>query len=277
MIYFTKTSIGYGHLTNGKVCQDYSASYHDEERTIVTACDGHGGNVYIRSNMGSKFASEAIMQAFSRVQVDAFDKLPEAEIAENLRLNILCEWNAMVERHISKHPSIESEAKFLTDEEKFRLTTNLTKAYGSTLNGVMFVGDKLVCANLGDGGVFIIKDGQIQPAFAEDDEEPVANITYSLCQEDAYKHLNVSIFDASAIDGALICTDGVVNPYQSIVNFNESFAQPVCSLALNGSFYEIEQFVVKLGAEIGIGDDVSLGLILKNDVPTSVDDDTANE
>lgn len=277
MIYFTKTSIGYSHVSCGKVCQDYSASYHDEERTIVTACDGHGGNVYIRSHLGSKFASEAIVKAFSRVKVDAFDKLSEAEIAENLRLNILCEWNAMVERHISKHPSIESEAKLLNDEEKFRLTTNLTKAYGSTLNGAMFVGDKLVCANLGDGGVFILKDGQIQSAFQDDDDEPVANITYSLCQEDAYKHLNVSIFDARAIDGALICTDGVVNPYQNLANFNVSFAQPICALARNGELREIEQFVVKLGAEIGVGDDVSLGLMLANDVSMSAGDGTANE
>lgn len=290
MIYFTKTSIGYGHLATGKVCQDFSASYHDEERTIVTACDGHGGNVYVRSHIGSKFASEAIIQAFSRLKVDAFDKLSEAEIAENLRLNILCEWNAMVERHISKHPSIDDEAQQLTDEEKFRLITNLTKAYGSTLNGAMFVGNKLVCANLGDGGVFIVKDGQIQSAFADDDDEPVANITYSLCQEDAYKHLNVSIFDARMLDGVIICTDGVVNPYQNLTNFNESFAQPICTLARKGELREIEQFVVKLGTEIGIGDDVSLGLILNNDVATlpinreevkdvstSADDNTANE
>ena len=36
MIYFTKTSRGYSHINNNIVCQDYSASYHDDEKTIIT-------------------------------------------------------------------------------------------------------------------------------------------------------------------------------------------------------------------------------------------------
>ena len=56
--YFTKTNIGYSHLKANKRCQDYSACYHDEERTIITACDGHGGALYVRSHLGSKFASD---------------------------------------------------------------------------------------------------------------------------------------------------------------------------------------------------------------------------
>ena len=37
-IFFTKTETGYSHINAGKRCQDFSASYSDEERTIVTAC-----------------------------------------------------------------------------------------------------------------------------------------------------------------------------------------------------------------------------------------------
>ena len=36
--YFSKTNIGYSHRKEEKPCQDYSACYHDEERTILTAC-----------------------------------------------------------------------------------------------------------------------------------------------------------------------------------------------------------------------------------------------
>ena len=50
-VFFTKTAIGANHLKNGLPCQDHSASYHDEERTIVTVCDGHGGALYIRSGL----------------------------------------------------------------------------------------------------------------------------------------------------------------------------------------------------------------------------------
>ena len=51
--FFTKTAIGFSHVVENKVCQDFSASYHDEERTIITACDGHGGDIYVRSHLGS--------------------------------------------------------------------------------------------------------------------------------------------------------------------------------------------------------------------------------
>ena len=289
MIYFTKTSIGYSHQNSGKVCQDFSASYHDKERTIITACDGHGGRAYLRSELGSKFASDAIIRAFSRLKLDAFNKLSE-DIADSLRINILCEWNAMVEQSMTEKPVTTAETSQLSEEERLCLFVNPARAYGTTLNGAMILDDKLVCAGLGDGGVFLIFNGEITPAFAEDENEPVANITYSLCQEDACKYLKIGVFDAKSIDGVLICTDGLVNPYQNLANFNQSFVRPVCSLALDGKLDEIENFVVKLATEIGIGDDVSLGLILKqdaspllkqnkgesNDVSTGIDDGTAN-
>ena len=262
LIYFTKTSIGYSHLNCGKLCQDFSATYHDDDRTVITACDGHGGNIYVRSHKGSQFASDAIMHVFTRLKSNVFSKLTCEEVAQKLRLNILCEWNALVEKDVVAHPFDESELATLSDEERFRLKSNGVKAYGSTLNGAMVLGDKLVCVNLGDGGVFLLNKGAIAAAFDEEDEEPVANVTFSLCQEDAYKHIKVGIFDVNTIDGVLICTDGLVNPYQNVSNFNQSFVQPVRALANRGRLDKIEQFVVKFGAEIGIGDDVSLGLMI---------------
>ena len=263
-IYYTKTSVGYSHLRSGKICQDFSASYHDEERTIVTACDGHGGRLYVRSHLGSKFASKAIMQVFSELKGSDFHRYTAGEIAEKLRLQILCAWNGMVERGCSEEPIRRKECRLLSEQEEMQLKLNSAKAYGTTLNGVMVLGDKLVCASLGDGGIFLLRGEEILPAFPEpDEEETVANITYSMCQEDAYKHLKTAIFDVSEVDGALLCTDGVINPYRNLANFNVSFVRPICKLAREEQLSEIGKFVVQLGTKIGIGDDVSLGLILK--------------
>ena len=44
--HFHITSIGYSHIKADKVCQDFSSSYSDGERTIITACDGHGGEAF---------------------------------------------------------------------------------------------------------------------------------------------------------------------------------------------------------------------------------------
>ena len=264
---FSKTSVGYSHLKTGKVCQDFSATYHDEARTIVTACDGHGGSLYIRSHLGSKFASDAVMRVFSSLEETAFCRYSEEEIVEKLRLNILCEWNAMVERSISLSPIRKKECRPLSEKDELTLKLNAAKAYGTTLNGAMVLRDRLICASLGDGGVFLIKNGSIEPAFVEsEDEETVANITYSMCQEDAYKHLKTAIFDFTQIDGVMLCTDGLINPYRNLANFEQSFVRPVIALSTEGKTDEISDFVIKLGTEIGIGDDVSLGLILKRGI-----------
>ena len=95
--YFTKTSIGYSHIKENKCCQDYSACYHDEERTIITACDGHGGDIYVRSHLGSKFASNAVVSVLKELERSDFYKYSRTDICNKLRLKILCEWNAMVE------------------------------------------------------------------------------------------------------------------------------------------------------------------------------------
>ena len=263
--YFTKTNIGYSHLKENKPCQDYSACYHDEERTIITACDGHGGKTYIRSNVGSRYASKAIVSVFQEVDKSLFYRYTRQEICDKLRLQILCEWNALVERHLSEKGFSKRELAELEEEQIFKLKQNPARAYGTTLQGAMIFGNKLICVSLGDGGIFIVRKGQLYTAFEEDDET-VANLTYSMCQEDAYKHLKVEIFDFSDLDGVIVCTDGVVNPYQSLINFREKFVKPICIKLQEGKQVEMDEFITAMGERIGIGDDVSFAMAMKTGI-----------
>ena len=263
--HFTKTNIGYSHIKENKPCQDYSASYHDEERTIVTACDGHGGKTYIRSNVGSRYASNAIISVLQGVDKSIFYRYTRQEICDKLRLQILCEWNALVERHLGEKGFCKRELASLSDAEIFKLKQNPARAYGTTLQGAMIFGNKLICVSLGDGGFFLVRKGEIYTAF-EEDEDTVANLTYSMCQEDAYDHLNVKIFDFSDLDGVLICTDGMVNPYQNLRNFQEKFVKPICIKLQEGRQAEMDEFVTLVGEKIGIGDDVSLAIAMKTGI-----------
>ena len=187
------------------------------------------------------------------------------EICDKLRLQILCEWNGLVEAHFDEKPFAKKELAGLSEDEIFKLKKNYVKAYGTTLQGAMILGNKLVCVSLGDGGIFLLRKGKISMAFEEDDET-VANLTYSMCQENAYQHLQVQIFDFSDLDGVLLCTDGVVNPYQNISNFREKFVKPIAMKLQEGKEREIGEFVKTLGEEIGIGDDVSLAVAMKTDI-----------
>ena len=265
-IFFTKTETGYSHINKGNRCQDFSASYSDEERTIVTACDGHGGNVYIRSHLGSKFASNAVIDVLREMERTAFYKAKKEAVIENIRLNILCRWNTLVEGHLAKNSIRMSEVTELTEAEILSLRKNPIKAYGTTLNAAMILGTKIICVSIGDGGCFLVKSGIVTPAFTEDEDEPVANITYSLCQDDAFSHLLVSVHELSAYDGAVVCTDGMINPYQNLSNFSTGLIAPAIMSLYLGKFEQLSAFVSQVGTRLGTGDDVSLGILVKGKV-----------
>ena len=269
-IFFTKTEIGHSHINTGKRCQDFSASYSDEERTIVTACDGHGGNVYIRSHLGSKFASNAVIDVLREIERTAFYKAKKEAVIENIRLNILCRWNSLVEGHLTKNPIRMSEVTELTEAEILSLRKNPIKAYGTTLNAAMILGTKLICVSIGDGGCFLVKSGIVTPAFTEDEDEPVANITYSLCQDDAFSHLLVSVHELSAYDGAVVCTDGMINPYQNLSNFSTGLIAPAIATLNVGKSKSLEAFVAEVGTKLGTGDDVSLGIVIKDKLSSRI-------
>ena len=264
--YFNITSIGYSHVKADKICQDHSLSYYDGERIIITACDGHGGDVYIRSHKGSKFASLATLRAMLDAESLSFYKYTAEEIEHNIKLNILCEWNRLVREDIDAHPIRKSEVAHLTDAQIESIKQNPTKAYGTTLGGAMLFGNRLICVGLGDGGCYLMRNGEISSAFVEDEDEPVANVTYSLCGEKAFEHMNARIFDMRGIDGILLCTDGVLGPYQSTENFKRFFVRPIVRRILDGNINEVKEFVCDLGMRSGIGDDVSLAMIIKDGV-----------
>jgi hypothetical protein len=266
-IFFTKSQTGFSHIRASKRCQDYSASYNDGERTIVTACDGHGGNVYIRSHLGAKFASCAAIDVLRELEKTAFYKARSDSVCENIRLNILCRWNLLAEEHLKKHPIRFSEISNLSEPEIQSLKRNPFKAYGTTVNAAMLMGGKFVTVSLGDGGCFLVKKGVCLSPFPEDEDEPVANLTYSLCQDDAFSHLHVATHEASAYEGAVVCTDGMINPYQSLPNFSSSLVMPAMLKLYLGKTDELSRFVSDVGLRLGTGDDVSLGIVAKDRLP----------
>lgn len=265
---FSVTSVGYSHVKEGKPCQDFSLSYQDTERTVIAACDGHGGELYVRSHKGSRFASLAVLNAMMEIPSLSFRKYRPEDIEHSLKLNILCEWNRLLEKDLAEHPLRKSEVAHLKDEQIKTLRQAPAKAYGSTLCGAMLLGNRLICVGIGDGGAFLLKNGALISAFGADEDEPVANVTHSLCGEDAFEHMHAKVFDARRVDGVMLCTDGVTGPYQSIENFRRAFVRPTVRCVLEGNVHAIKRFVRDLGRHSGTGDDVSLAMILKNDVKT---------
>ena len=59
-IVFNVTQMGASHVKSGKPCQDHSLSWESDDKMVQVAivCDGHGGDTYVRSDVGSKLAAE---------------------------------------------------------------------------------------------------------------------------------------------------------------------------------------------------------------------------
>ena len=257
-LFYNKSFKGYSHIKNNKPCQDYSDSFKSHDRVIVTCSDVHGSDVYFRSDLGSKFASDAVIKVLSKTT------LKKLKNPEKIKLDILCEWNSLVESHLEENPINLDELTYLSDKDKQKLKSNPVVAYGTTLNAVMLYKNKIICIQLGDGGIFIISKKDIMSAF-EDDEETVANLTYSLCSDDAYDHLNLNVFDYDEEYSIFLCTDGVLAPYQSMTNFKNSFIIPILKLIKNKgieSGKHLDKFFSSLANEKGNGDDVSFGCIV---------------
>ena len=258
---FNKTCIGYNHLKNNKVCQDYSASYKDNERIIVTCCDGHGGPQYVRSHLGSKAASEAVINVFKSINKSFFKEGKSSDLLDKIRLLILCEYNKLIEREVANKPIRKSELVGLSEEQVDALKFNPAKAYGTTLSGAMVFNKKLIIVSIGDTETLGISKGEIVKIF-DNSNDPAGNVTYSMCQEDAYKYLRVAILNVKELDGVLLCTDGLSSPYQSYDNFNQSFIKPTMRRLLNSkSLIYVDNSVDKVALELGVGDDVSLSFI----------------
>ena len=259
---FNRTCIGYSHLRDKKPCQDFSSSYKDNERMIVTCCDGHGGARYVRSQKGSKAAGDAVMNVFKDIDGSFFREAKQDKVIEKLKLLVLCEYNKLIEREIADKPIRKSELTKLSEDEADYIRFNQAKAYGTTLSGAMLYKNKLVVVVIGDTEVLGIRKGELVKIF-DNSNDPAGNVTYSMCQEDAFKYLRVAILPAKDLDGVILCTDGLSSPYQSYDNFTKSFIKPMVKKILTTkSLNSVENDIDDIALKYGVGDDVSLSFII---------------
>ena len=259
---FNKTDTGYRHLKENKPCQDFSASYQDKDRLIITCCDGHGGDIYVRSDRGSRFASQAIINVFSNMKYSLLKR--DEKAIDNIKLSILCEWNRLVEEDLAKRPIKRREVEHLDDDKLDRIIFNKVRVYGTTLSGAMVYKNKLVIVSIGDTEAMGVYKGKIIKIF-DDENDPVANVTYSMCQEDAFKYLNVRIMNVKDLDGIFLYTDGLSSPFAFYDAFKEGFIKPsMRQIIQSGNPIYFNEFVSTLAKEKGVGDDVSLAFIISS-------------
>lgn len=75
LTFYTK-ALGSSHITSGKPCQDNGTHYSHNGVQIAIVCDGHGGDSYVRSDVGSRLAAEIaeakILQFIESIPIELF-------------------------------------------------------------------------------------------------------------------------------------------------------------------------------------------------------------
>lgn len=178
---FNKTCQGASHIKSNKVCQDCSFSESTPELSIALVSDGHGGERYYRSHIGSELACEVssdLIRIFVRqMPSDFFVGAPLTQYGINgeccgqpskkhidalrqLGNSIIAKWREKIEAHAKENP-ISAEEMSMVPEEYHRDLTDknrLAKVYGCTLIGYVQTPSYWFGFQIGDGKCFSFQD-----------------------------------------------------------------------------------------------------------------------
>ncbi len=271
---FSITTAGASHLQKGIICQDSSGAVNYPEYSATVVCDGHGGQDYFRSHIGSFFAKEAF---FNSLCDDAlFEYCRKAntqkqynQILVQLEKCIISEWNSSILEHYLRNPFTEEELYPLTSDsrEEYERGEFIERAYGTTLIASVVTEDFWFCIHIGDGKCVVLDKNQqcIQPVPW--DERCFLNNTTSLCDMDAiscFRHY----FSTEIPEAVFISCDGVDNSFTDNDAFNDFYklvASSFSDMNFDNAVQELSGYLPVL-SEKGSGDDISVGGIINTNI-----------
>lgn len=234
---------------------------------MIAAADGHGGDDYFRSNIGSKIAADCAIK-LSRKMIEeialkkVFDPYENDKVMCQLAKSIISEWNSLVQEHYTKYPFTDHELICVSEKaaKKYRSGKSLEKAYGTTLLFAAVTPRFWFAAQIGDGSIVAFKNKAGYIAV-EKDKRCFLNATTSICDFDAIDEFHWHIGD-DIPDGVFIGSDGIEDAYP--VNDNERYLYAFYS-AVAAEYTDTEHISAFLSefSEKGSGDDCSIAGIFK--------------
>lgn len=290
------SELGYSHIKENKVCQDYSLDYSapDGSLFIAIVSDGHGGKTYCRSDKGSKYACEIAMEAIKRIskepvllegilgnsaQVpvrkkdskantdstsqkfeDVYPKIKDVDpVFEQLFLYIYSQWLQKIEIDWKENPPTKEELQLLGNNEA-------VKAYGATLLSFVRTQNFWFGFHIGDGKCLVCDErGKwYEPILW--DADCFLNQTTSLCQNEAYKKFRYSFSGKGDFPSAVMLgTDGIDDSWgDRLPAYYTSILEDIMTEGIEKAKESLKNSLPNL-TENGSGDDVSVAWIVDED------------
>ena len=285
---------GESHKADNKPCQDYSFhAVYENGLAMAIVCDGHGGERYFRSDVGSRIATEVILDSVKtfveKIDKDLFigkpftsqeavtseevvkKKTPVDTAFRQLFSSIIYQWNQKIAEHAANTPVSEWEQQHVDSKYINELSTSETfeKLYGCTLMVYVQTPDYWFAFHLGDGKcVSFHQEGDLWQMPIPWDERCFLNKTTSLCDADAINEFRYCYEgDGKFPMAVFLGSDGMDDSFgedTNLVNFYIQVIKMLVTEGLDETVKSIESDLPQL-SKIGSKDDMSIAFIYNID------------
>lgn len=264
---------GANHIKHGLHCEDFGKVFESDSCKIFAVADGHGDSNCPRSQYGSKTACEIAVSEMEKFCSDIHENAWESRllsddkeresIIRQLVSSIVAKWMIAVNN--------DFEASPLTDEERagceryiarYDKGERLEHIYGTTLIAGLMTEKYLLLIQQGDGRCVVFNaDGSASQPIPWD-EKCFANVTTSLCDEDAIQRCRYCVInlDDNPIIACIGGSDGVEDSFFSM-ELMHSYYRDLLVLAGEDGVDGLNAYLKETLPEFseqGSGDDVTI-------------------
>jgi serine/threonine protein phosphatase PrpC len=254
---------------------------------VIAVADGHGSPKCFRSKRGASLAVDIAVKVgreFLMSQIKEPNRpLVKSLAEEKLPRLILDRWLQEVERDCVRQPFSAEELSALDSREnqvaRKAVEERPALAYGTTLITCLFTTGFVIYLQIGDGDILSVSsEGEVSRPFPAD-PRLFANETTSLSSKDALRDFR---FGFQVISGrppalTLLSTDGYSNAFRDNDGFLKVGSDLLDIIRTDGPG-QVEQYLptwLNEATETGSGDDVTLGLVIWEEVVARVPRGTA--
>ena len=277
---FNKTVIGQKHIDDSTKCEDYSASYSEEDDSykIVVIADGHGDATCFRSDLGSQFVVETTLNCLKEFAKEATvedsyicDALSDNEelepILKQLVTAIISKWYDKVHEDIDNNPISEEELSNAGQYKDYYLNKkHLTHIYGTTLIACLWLKDYILLIQQGDGRCDVFyNDGSIDQPIPWD-ERCQGTFSTSMCNEDVVESIRWTVINLKEknVIACFLGSDGVEDSFRNNEESQEGthyFYRKLCNTFIDEEELDIDEYLSVYLREVsasGSQDDISV-------------------
>ncbi len=195
---------GKSHLESGTVCQDYCLVENlTDDVLVIAVADGHGGEAYIKSDIGARLACETIVNSAKSIFKNkspylSGDVWVEAVKTKEFKVKYINLWKEAVLKDYEK----------CTENEQKSTPGSIIKQYGTTILFAIVTREYLALGQLGDGAILMFNnDGQCQ--LYKRHAVKTSSQTSSLASGRAEYAFMTNVFRRELFGNILISTDGI--------------------------------------------------------------------